>query len=163
MRLLAAQQLRKELPGQTLQATALVHEAYLRLVGAEEQNWNSRHHFFRVAAEAMRHILVENARRKQSLKHGGGRKRIRLNEAILMKEDDTSGSDLIVLDEALDKLSKKDKAKADLVKLRYFAGLTAEQSAEVLGISLSTANRYWAYARTWLLLEMTKGDKATGD
>lgn len=157
LRQLAAQRMSKELPGQTLQATALVHEAYLRLVGSEEQHWSSRKHFFSAAAEAMRRILVENARRKQSLKHGGGRKRVDLNEAVLMKDDDTATDELIALDEALGNLSKKDKVKADLVKLRYFAGLSGEQAAEVLGISPSTADRYWAYARSWLRLEIAKG------
>lgn len=161
LRQLAAQQMSKELPGQTLQATALVHEAYLRLVGGEEQDWSSRHHFFAAAAEAMRRILVENARRKKTLKHGGGRKRIDLDEAILMKDDDTAMEELIALDEALENLSKKDKVKADLVKLRYFAGLSGEQASEVLGISRSTADRYWAYARSWLRLEIAKGDKTT--
>jgi len=163
LRQLAAQRLSQEKPGQTLQATALVHEAYLRLVGQEEHSWSGRGHFFSAAAEAMRHILIENARRKKSLRHGGDRKRIDFDEAILIKGNNTSSDDLIALDEALEKLSKKDKVKADLVKLRYFAGLTGEQAAEVLGISGSTANRYWAYARTWLLLEMTKGDETTGD
>ncbi|MCJ7728759.1 MAG: sigma-70 family RNA polymerase sigma factor [Sedimentisphaerales bacterium] len=159
LRQLAAQRLSKELPGQTLQATALVHEAYLRLVGSENQSWSNRHHFFAAAAEAMRRILVENARRKKTLKHGGGHKRIDFDEAIPMKDDDTSADDLIALDEALEKLSKKDKVKADLVKLRYFAGLSGEQAAEVLGISPSTADRYWAYARSWLRLEIAKGDQ----
>lgn len=154
LRQLAAQRMSKESPGQTLQATALVHEAYLRLVGSEEQNWSSRHHFFSAAAEAMRRILVENTRRKKALKHGGDRKRVDFDAAILMKEDDASSGEIIALDEALDKLSKEDKVKADLVKLRYFAGLSGEQAAEVLGISLSTADRYWAYARSWLRLAM---------
>jgi RNA polymerase sigma factor (TIGR02999 family) len=136
-----------------------VHEAYLRLVGAEGQNWSSRGHFFSAAAEAMRRILVENARRKKSLKHGGGHKRIDLDEAVSMKDEDTSAEELIALDEAIEKLSKKDKVKADLVKLRYFAGLTSEQAAEVLGISPSTADRYWAYARSWLRLEIAKVDQ----
>jgi RNA polymerase sigma factor (TIGR02999 family) len=151
--------LRKESPGQTLQATALVHEAYLRLVGSENQNWTSRGHFFAAAAEAMRRILIDNARRKKSLKRGGGRQRIDLDEAVVANDDKTSLDDLVALDEALEKLSKKDKAKADLVKLRYFAGLTSEQAAEVLGISPSTADRYWAYARSWLRLEMAKGNQ----
>ena len=158
LRQLAAQRMSKESPGQTLQATALVHEAYLRLVGEENQHWSSRHHFFSAAAEAMRRILIENARRKKSLKYGGGRKRIALDEAILMKDDDTATDDLIELDKALEKLSKKDKVKADLVKLRYFVGLTNEQAAEVLGISASTADRHWAYARSWLRLEIAKDD-----
>jgi RNA polymerase sigma factor (TIGR02999 family) len=131
-----------------------VHEAYLRLVGGEEQQWSGRGHFFSAAAEAMRRILVENARRKQSLKHGGGRKRIDLNEKVLIKEDCGCADELIALDEALDKLSKRDKVKAELVKLRYFAGLTIEQTAEILDISASTAKRYWAYARAWLVREI---------
>lgn len=154
LRQLAAQRFRKELPGQTLQATALVHEAYLRLVGGEDESWSGRHHFFAAAAEAMRRILIDNARRKQSLKHGGGRKRVKLDEAGLMKDSDSAAEDLIALDEALEKLSKKDKVKADLVKLRYFAGLTIEQTAEILDISATTAKRYWAYARAWLVREI---------
>ncbi len=152
LRQLAAQRMSKEKPGQTLQATALVHEAYLRLVGEEEQHWSGRKHFFSAAAEAMRRILIENARRKKSLRHGGSHKRIDIDKAILV--DDTATDELIALDEALEKLSEKDKVKADLVKLRYFAGLTSEQAAEALGISESTAERYWAYARSWLRLEM---------
>jgi len=154
LRQLAAQRFSKELPGQTLQATALVHEAYLRLVGSENQNWRSRTHFFSAAAEAMRRILIDNARRKKSLKHGGGRKRIDFDEAILTNDNDTPANELIALDEALAKLSTKDKVKGDLVKLRYFAGLTIEQTAEILGISPTTAKRYWAYARAWLLREI---------
>ncbi|MHC4573183.1 MAG: sigma-70 family RNA polymerase sigma factor [Planctomycetota bacterium] len=161
LRRLAAQKLSGEPPGQTLQATALVHEAYLRLVGSEGQEWSSRYHFFAVAAEAMRRILVENARRKQSQKRGGGHRRVELDEAALIERDDADVEDLLALDEALEKLEKKDKVKADLVKLRYFAGLTAEQAAEVLGISPSTADRYWAYARSWLRLEMTNGSTAS--
>ncbi|MGA2916437.1 MAG: sigma-70 family RNA polymerase sigma factor [Sedimentisphaerales bacterium] len=159
LRQLAAQRMRKESPGQTLQATALVHEAYLRLVGSQEQKWSGRGHFFAAAAEAMRRILIDNARRKKSLKRGGSRKRIDLDEAVATGDDKTSLDDLVALDEALEKLSKKDKAKADLVKLRYFAGLTNEQAAEVLGISPSTVDRYWAYARSWLRLEMAKGNQ----
>jgi len=154
LRQLAAQRFSKELPGQTLQATALVHEAYLRLVGSEEQRWSGRSHFFAAAAEAMRRILIDNARRKKSLKHGGGRKRIDFDEAVLTNDNDTPANELIALDEALAKLSKKDKVKGDLVKLRYFADLTIEQTAEILGISPTTAKRYWAYARAWLLREI---------
>jgi len=161
LRQLAAQRMKKEKPGQTLQATALVHEAYIRLVGTESQNWNSRGHFFAAAAEAMRRILIENARRKKSLKYGGDRKRVDLDEAVLVDDSDIGSDELIALDEALERLSKKDKVKADLVKLRYFAGLTGEQAAELLGISQSTADRYWAYARSWLRLEIAKGDEAT--
>ena len=160
LRRLAAVRLSKESPGQTLQATALVHEAYLRLVGSENQNWTGRGHFFSAAAEAMRRILIDNARRKKSLKHGGGQQRIDLDEAVAAGDDKTSFDDLIALDEALEKLSKKDKVKADLVKLRYFAGLTSEQAAEVLGISHNTADQYWAYARVWLRLEITKGGES---
>jgi len=159
LRRLAAQRMRKEPPGQTLQATALVHEAYIRLVGAESQNWKGRTHFFAAAAEAMRRILIENARRKKALKHGGGRRRISLDEPVL--RDETVDDDLIALDEALEELSRMDKVKADLVKLRYFAGLTGKQAAEVLGISASTADRYWSYTRAWLRLELSKGAEPT--
>jgi len=154
LRLLAAQKLSREPPGQTLQATALVHEAYLRLVGAEGQNWEGRAHFFAAAAEAMRRILIDIARRKKSLKYGGDRKRIDLDEAVPADDVDIPLTELLALDEALEKLSKKDKVKADLVKLRYFAGLTIGQTAEILGISATTAKRYWAYARAWLLREV---------
>lgn len=158
LRQLAARQISQELPGQTLQATALVHEAYLRLVGSEDRNWNGRYHFFSAAAEAMRRILIENARRKRSIKHGGGSKKIDFDEALLVENDGTSADEIIALDEALEKLSEQDKTKADLVKLRYFAGLTSDQAAKILGISPTTADRHWAYARSWLRLEMTKGE-----
>ncbi|UCG59648.1 MAG: sigma-70 family RNA polymerase sigma factor, partial [Phycisphaerales bacterium] len=139
----------------------LVHEAYLRLVGSEDQNWSGRYHFFSAAAEAMRRILIENARRKKSLKHGGGRRRIGFDEAILAYEQgDMSADDLIALDEALEKLSKEDPPKADLVKLRYFAGMTSDQAAKILGMSPATADRDWAYARSWLRLEITGADQA---
>jgi RNA polymerase sigma factor (TIGR02999 family) len=153
LRLLAAQKLSREPPGQTLQATALVHEVYIRLVGEEAQNWRSHGSFFRAAAEAMRRILIDNARRKKSLKRGGDRRRIDFDKAIL-PEEYPPADDMIALDEALERLSEKDKVKADLVKLRYFAGLTAEQAAEVLGISHATADRYWDYARSWLRVEI---------
>ena len=154
LRLLAAQKLAKELPGQTLQATALVHEAYMRLVGSENQDWDSRGHFFAAAAEAMRRILVDNARRKKSLRRGGDQKRVDLNEAILADYSNVSSDYLIALDRALTKLSEEDGQKADLVKLRYFAGLTIEQTAKALGISEATAKRYWTYARAWLVREI---------
>jgi RNA polymerase sigma factor (TIGR02999 family) len=154
LRCLAAQKMSHELSGQTLQATALVHEAYIRLVGDEVQDWRSRGHFFSAAAEAMRRILVENARRKQSLKRGGGLKRLDLSKAAAMSDRDTPVDDLIALDEALERLSEKTKIKADLVKLRYFAGMTIEQAAKVLGISTATAKRYWTYARAWLIREI---------
>jgi RNA polymerase sigma factor (TIGR02999 family) len=151
LRKLAARRLAREAPGQTLEATALVHEAYLRLVDtAKVQNWNSRGHFFAAAAEAMRRILVENARRKKSLKAGGGHRRSGLSD--VEPAGDGARIDLLALDEALAQLEAKDKRKADLVKLRYFAGLTNEQAAQALGISSSTADNDWAYARSWLRL-----------
>ena len=158
LRQLAAQRLNRESPGQTLQATALVNEAYLRLVGSTDQNWNGRYHFFSAAAEAMRRILIENARRKKSIRHGGGCKRIDFDEALLIEDGDASNEDLIALDEALEKLSQQDEKKAELVKLRYFAGLTSDQAAKILSISPTTADRYWAYARSWLGVEMTRSE-----
>jgi RNA polymerase sigma factor (TIGR02999 family) len=154
LRLLAAQKLAKELPGQTLQATALVHEAYMRLVGSESQNWGGRGHFFAAAAEAMRRILVDNARRKKSLKRGGDQNRIDLDEAMLADHSNVSSDYLIALDKALTRFSEEDSVKADLVKLRYFAGLTIEQTTKALGISEATAKRYWTYARAWLVREI---------
>ena len=151
LRILAAQKLSHEAPGQTLQATALVHEAYIRLVGSEPQGWDGQRHFFAAAAEAMRRTLVDNARRKQSRKHGGDRQRIDLDEAATASLRPELTENLLALDEALEKLAEQDKVKADLVKLRHFAGLTIEQAAEVLEISPTTAKRYWAYARAWLL------------
>jgi RNA polymerase sigma factor (TIGR02999 family) len=145
LRHLAAQKLSQESPGQTLQATALVHEAYLRLIGAEEQNWDNSRHFFTAAAEAMRRIFIENAHRKKGLKYGGGRKRVDLDDAELAI--DCPSDDLIALDEALEAFAQKDKVSADLVKLRFFAGLTTEQAAKILGILRRTADRNWAYAR----------------
>ena len=159
LRQLAAQKMSQEAPGQTLQATALVHEAYIRLIGAEDQNWSNRRHFFTAAAEAMRRILIENARRKQRLKHGGGRKRVELEKAALMSDGDMATDELIALDEALEKLSDEDKVSAELIKLRFFAGLTMEQAANILGIPRRTADRNWAYARAWLYKEVSKGDQ----
>ena len=155
LRRLAAQKLSREPSGQTLQATALVHEAYIRLVGAEAQDWKSRGHFFAAAAEAMRRILIENARRKQSLKHGGGFQRIELDDARIAVEDPSTS--LIALDEALAKLAQENRAVAQLVKLRYFAGLTLEQVAKIQGVSRRSASSHWAYARAWLHREITKG------
>ena len=152
LRRLAAQKMSQELPGQTLQATALVHEAYIRLVGAENQNWSSRGHFFAAAAEAMRRILIENARRKQRYKRGGNHHRLDWDQADTVAEHPSN--DLLALDEALTKLAKEDVVKANLVKLRYFVGLTIEQAAEVLGISRATAARYWSYVRAWLFHEL---------
>jgi RNA polymerase sigma factor (TIGR02999 family) len=152
LRLLAAQKLSHESPGQTLQATALVHEAYLRLVGDESRSWDNRGHFFAAAAEAMRRILVENARRKRRVKHGGRYTRVSLDDAELAIEGPLV--DLIALDEALTKLADTDPAKAELIKLRYFAGLSIEQTARILGISPPTAKRHWRYARAWLFREI---------
>ncbi len=154
LRLLAAQKLSHEAPGQTLQATALVHEAYIRLVGDEPRSWENRGHFFAAAAEAMRRILIENARRKKTYKRGGDRERVELGEWILSDESGKALDEILALDEALEKLEQKDKLKADLVKLRFYAGLTIEQSAESLRISLTTAKTHWAYARAWLLREV---------
>jgi RNA polymerase sigma factor (TIGR02999 family) len=156
LRRLAAQKLSHEPPGQTLQATALVHEAYIRLVGSEVQNWSSRGHFYAAAAEAMRRILIDNARRKKSLKRGGDRLRIELDAAVLEGGKSRPADDLIALDECLRRLSEKDRLKAELVKLRFFTGLTSEQAARVLGMSTATAERYWDYARSWLRVELTQ-------
>lgn len=156
LRILAAQKMTQERPGQTLQATALVHEAYIRLVEAKEQNWKSRGHFFKAASEAMRRILVENARRKKRLKRGGKRERLALDKVAITV--DGPDIDLLALDEALAKLESDDPEKASIVKLRYFAGLSNSQAAEVLKISIATANRHWSYARSWLFQEISKGD-----
>jgi RNA polymerase sigma factor (TIGR02999 family) len=154
LRALAAQKLSHEPPGQTLQATALVHEAYLRLVGEQGQNWAGRAHFFRAAAEAMRRILIDRARHKRSEKGGGHRRRVDLEEAVIPHTARCSPDDLMAVDEALAKLTQEDPLKAEVVKLRYFAGLTVEQTAEILGISATTAKLHWAYARAWLLREI---------
>jgi RNA polymerase sigma factor (TIGR02999 family) len=158
LRCLAAQKLSHERPGQTLQATALVHEAYIRLVEGQGQNWDSRRHFFSAAAEAMRRILIENARNKKSLKRGGDRQRVKLDESILVTPEDIPPDDLLAFNEALEKLAQKDGAKADLIKLRVFAGLTGKQAAQILEISQSKASEDLAYARAWLCLEVNKGD-----
>ena len=156
LRLLAARKLSAEKPGQTLQGTALVHEAYLRLVGDGAPHWAGRAHFFGAAAEAMRRILIERARRKQRLKRGAGQNRIELDDLDLAVEG--PGDDLLALDEAISQLAAVDKTKANLVKLRYFAGLTLEQAAEILGLSPTTAKRYWTYARAWLYRALTVGE-----
>jgi RNA polymerase sigma factor (TIGR02999 family) len=156
LRQLAARELAHEKPGQTLHATALVHEAYLRLVDGEAtRRWNSRGHFFAAAGEAMRRILVENARRRHSLKRGGGRARRDL--AGLQPAAPVPADDLLALDEALNQLAAIDPVKAELVKLRYFAGMTTEEAADALGISSATAKRYWTYARTWLYQAVAGG------
>jgi RNA polymerase sigma factor (TIGR02999 family) len=157
LRQLAAVRLAQEKPGQTLQATALVHEAYLRLVdGDAAQHWNSRGHFFAAAAEAMRRILVDQARRKKSRRAGGDRQRQPLGEVeIAAPEPDV---DVLALDEALERFERIDAPAASLVKLRYYAGLTLPQAAEALGISRATADRHWAYARAWLHAKLRTGD-----
>jgi RNA polymerase sigma factor (TIGR02999 family) len=153
LRRLAAQKMAHETKGQTLEATALVHEAYLRLVDVEQvQQWNSRGHFFAAAAEAMRRILVERARHKRTLKAGGEYRRQELDD--IQPATDDLGVDLLALNDALDKLERHDRRQAELVKLRFFAGLTIEQAAAALGVSTSTADNDWAYARCWLRLEM---------
>jgi RNA polymerase sigma factor (TIGR02999 family) len=148
LRRLAAHRLAQEKPGQTLQATALVHEAYLRLVGDAGVRWDSRGHFFAAAAEAMRRILIETARRKQREKHGGGRQRVDLLEQDLAVDD--SPDELLALDAALTKLAVEDPPAAQLVKLRVFTGLSIEEAGDVLGFSRATAYRHWNYARAWL-------------
>jgi RNA polymerase sigma factor (TIGR02999 family) len=158
LRKLAAQRLAREAPGQTLQATARVHEAYVRLVDVDgtRQRWDGRGHFFAAAAEAMRRILVDNARHKQSLKGGGGRERVDLGGIEL-----AAGAprfDVLALDEALERLARDHPRKAELVKLRFFAGLTNDEAAEALGISPSTADNDWAYARCWLRVELGVGN-----
>ena len=157
LRRLAAAKLAQEKPGQTLQATALVHDAYLRLVGppdTEPARWDSRGHFFAAAAEAMRRILVEQARHKSRIKRGGEWHRIDLDSACAVLEPESL--DLLALDEALNKLATNQPAKAELVKLRFFAGLTMPEAALALGISLATAERYWTFARNWLYAQMAE-------
>jgi RNA polymerase sigma factor (TIGR02999 family) len=156
LRQLAAAKLAQEKPGQTLQATALVHEAYLCLVGpdnVEAECWDSRGHFFAAAAEAMRRILVDQARRKGRVKHGGERQRVELDSACAASA--APSLDVLALDDALTKLAALQPVKADLVKLRFFAGLTMPEAAAALGVSLATAERHWTFARTWLCAEMT--------
>jgi RNA polymerase sigma factor (TIGR02999 family) len=156
LRKLAAAKLAHEKPEQTLDATALVHEAYLRLVSPQQKqgspNWANRRHFLAAAAEAMRRILVDRARQRKSLKRGGGRQQLRLDQLHL--EADRTPAEFLALHEALDRLQEKHPRKAELVKLRFFAGLTNEQAAETLSISTSTADNDWAYARAWLRVEM---------
>jgi RNA polymerase sigma factor (TIGR02999 family) len=158
LRRLAAQRLAREKPGQTLQATALVHEAYLRLVDADEgRRWSSKGHFFAAAAEAMRRILIEGARRKSRPKHGGDRRRQELDELTVPPREDRV-EELLAVNDALEKLAREEPAKAELVKLRYFAGLSLEEAAACLGISEPTAKRYWAVARAWLFDALTGDD-----
>jgi RNA polymerase sigma factor (TIGR02999 family) len=166
LRQLASQKLAHETPGQTLQPTALVHEAYLRLVagarpgGEDDTSWDSRGHFFAAAAEAMRRILVENARRKQAVKHGGGARRVPLEEFHRVTE---SPEDLLDLDDALSRFAAEEPDKARLVQLRFFAGLSTPDAAAALGISVATAERWWTFARAWLYSELRGGEKKSSD
>jgi RNA polymerase sigma factor (TIGR02999 family) len=158
LRGLAARRLSHEKPGQTLDATGLVHEVYLKLAGgANPQSWQGRNHFFHAAAEAMRRILVDKARRKRTVKHGGGRARVDLDAAGSFA-DDSPSEELLALDEAIDRLAALDPHKARLVKLRYFAGLTMREAAEALGVSIATAERHWTFARSWLYAELNDSD-----
>lgn len=152
LRKLAACKMAAELPGQTLQPTALVHEAWLKVSGNQQQQWNSRGHFFGAAAEAMRRILIDNARRKQALRHGAGQQRLDIQEVEIAAP--AAEDQLLVIDEALNKLAAEHLEKAELVKLRYFVGMSIEEAAEVLGISEATAKRWWAFARAWLFTEI---------
>jgi RNA polymerase sigma factor (TIGR02999 family) len=152
LRKLAASKLAQQPPGQTLQPTALVHEAYLRLLGDGSHSWQNRRHFFAAAAEAMRHLLVDRARRKAALRHGGSWRRVDLDNVVVATQ--TTDDNILLINEALEKLTAHDPAAAELVKLRFFAGLTFPQAAEVLGLSERTAKRSWAYARAWLFKEI---------
>ncbi len=155
LRRLAAARMFHEMPGQTLQATALVHEAYLKLVGDPDRKWDGRAHFFGAAAEAMRRILIDRARRRSAVRHGGALQRVDLDGIDLAGE--TSPDTLIELDEALKKFASQHQEKAELVKLRYFAGLTLEEVSDAMGISVATAKRWWIFSRAWLYQEMGKG------
>jgi RNA polymerase sigma factor (TIGR02999 family) len=155
LRLLAAQKIMQEVPGQTLQATALVHEAYLRLIETGDQSWDNRRHFFKAAAEAMRRILIENARRKKSYKWGGGKAKLDIEDLDLLTENSMNVDDLLALDEALTKLAGADPIVSDLIKLHCYAGLSLVTVAQILGISSRTAERYWAFAKTWLFKEIS--------
>jgi RNA polymerase sigma factor (TIGR02999 family) len=160
LRQLAAQRIAREKSGLTLDATSLVHEVYVRLVGENpEKPWNGRGHFFAAASEAMRRILIENARRKRRLRHGGDRQRQILDEAQLAEE--AADDKLLAVDEALDKLAQEDQAVAEVVKLRFFVGLSIEKTAEVLDISVRTVNRHWAYARAWLYQHLNTAENPT--
>ena len=157
LRRLAGAKLANEKPGQTLQPTALVHEAYVKLVNREQGDWQSRRHFYAAASEAMRHILIDNARRKLRQKRGGGESRSRVPTELIEAPNPTE--ELLALNEALEQLEVEDSQKAELVKLRYFAGLSMEEAAETLGISRTTAHRYWTYARAWLFRKLSAEQK----
>jgi RNA polymerase sigma factor (TIGR02999 family) len=152
LRKLAAHKMAGESAYQTLQPTALVHEAWLRLVGSEEQTWQNRGHFFGAAAEAMRRILIENARRKRAIRHGGNQQRVDVEELEIAAS--TKEEELLAVNDALERFTAVDKQKAELVKLRYFVGMTNEEAAEILGISVPTAKRWWTYAKAWLFSQM---------
>jgi RNA polymerase sigma factor (TIGR02999 family) len=152
LRKLAAHKMAGEAPGHTLQATALVHEAWLRLTDKENVRWDGRTHFFGAAPEAMRRILIDNARRKRARRHGGGQERVDADQIEIAGP--TDDEELLAVNEALEKFGQEDRQKAELVKLRYFVGLTLEQAAEVLGLSTATAKRHWTYARAWLFREI---------
>jgi RNA polymerase sigma factor (TIGR02999 family) len=158
LRRLAAHKMAREAPGQTLQPTALVHEAWLRLVGNQNQQWHGRGHFFGAAAEAMRRILVENGRRKRAVRHGGGQAKLDIQEIELAAP--APDDELLAVNDALDKLAIRDKQKAELVNLRYFVGLTTEEAAQVLGISVATADRWWNFSRAWLYEEIERQQKS---
>jgi RNA polymerase sigma factor (TIGR02999 family) len=158
LRKLAASRMANESPNQTLQPTALVHEAWLRLTGNEQVKWQGRAHFFGAAAEAMRRILIDKARRKKALRHGGGQRPVDIDEIEIAAP--AQDEELLDLNEALEKFAARDKPKAELVKLRYFAGLTIEEAAQVLDISAPTAKRWWTYARAWLFDEMGQENSA---
>jgi RNA polymerase sigma factor (TIGR02999 family) len=152
LRKLAAHKMANEMAGQTLQPTALVHEAWMRLVGKENSKFQNRAHFFAAAAEAMRRILIDNARRKRAVRHGGGQQRVDFEQVELVSPD--NDDQLLAVNDALDKLAAHNNVEAELVKLRYFVGMTVEEAAEVLGISARTADNYWAHARAWLFREL---------
>jgi RNA polymerase sigma factor (TIGR02999 family) len=157
LRKLAAHRLAHERPGQTLQATGLVHEAYVRLVGgANDAEWSNRGHFFGAAAEAMRRILIENARRKGRIRHGGELKRVDLDSQVDVSDE--ANTDLLALDEALKRLEAEDPEAAQVVKLRYFAALTIEETAAVMGLSARTINRHWAFAKAWLYVQLNDAE-----
>ena len=155
LRKLASAKMAHEAPNHTLQPTALVHEAWLRLVGNKEQAWDGRAHFFAAAAEAMRRILIDRARRKQAARHGGDYQRVDIEEADLAMPDQDTDL-LLAVNEALDKLASTDRVEAELVKLRYFVGLTIDETASILGVSPRTAKNYWTHARAWLFREIKK-------
>jgi RNA polymerase sigma factor (TIGR02999 family) len=157
LRKLAAAKMAQEVPGNTLQPTALVHEAWLRLTGGENLRWNNRAHFFGAAAEAMRRILIESARRKRAVRHGGGQVRLDIQELEIA--DGGKDDELLAVHDALEKFAARDKQKADLVKLRYFVGLTTEEAAKILGISVPTADRWWNFSRAWLFAEIERQQK----